>query len=483
LDSLITANACLAGAFTFAAIHYAFQWWLSRNERVLLVFSLLCGVYGAFCFAINSFFRATTIADSQAALDHFVTLGVLGHAVMVHFYAGLGGRRDQVFRALVTAAFACLAVLNLWAPLRGTVVELQPMRLPGGGTGLLAVRTPPGAPLAFLYLVVVVSQGYGLSVARDIWKRDRAGATLLALGAAAVLGAALLGVLVDFAHVRAPYAGAWPLAFFVLCVALVLSRESAAREARAAASERARQVALQALVLAQRTELASQLAAGVAHDFNNVLSVISTWSEVMLSQSRLGPDEEKARRALSHAQQQGQALSRRLMSLARPDARTVTRFPLERPIRATLQALTPSMPPETQLRFAASAAPWVDADEAEIEQVIYNLVLNARDAMRDGGTIQLAAALETTSVPIDVVGGSLAAGRWATLTVSDSGPGIAPANRERIFDLFFTTKTPGHGTGLGLATVLRIAKISGGGVLLTSEPGQGATFKIYLPCA
>ena len=186
---------------------------------------------------------------------------------------------------------------------------------------------------------------------------------------------------------------------------------------------------------------------------------------------------------MADAQVQGQALSRQLMALARSDRRSVKRFPLDRPIRTTVQTLTPAMPRTVQLAFQASAAPEVDADESELQQVIYNLVLNARDAMPAGGAIQVTAALETSPNPIAVVGGSLVAGRWATLSVADSGPGIDPALRERIFDLFFSTKGAHGGTGLGLATVVRIARAHAGGVALDSAPGRGATFKLYLPCA
>jgi two-component system cell cycle sensor histidine kinase/response regulator CckA len=362
-----------------------------------------------------------------------------------------------------------------------------------------------------LYTLVLVVQGFGFVAARAIWKRDRTSAVLLAAGSAAILLGSVLGFLIDFAKVRAPYAGALPHAVFVLCLALLLSREYSARGARVAASERnlerslretqaalaslqaeerrrehaegARQTALEALVQAQRAKLAGQLAAGVAHDFNSVLNVISLWSSVMLGDSRSAEDEEKARLGLAEAQQQGQALSRQLMALARPGARTVTRFPLERPIQATVQTLTPALRRGIELRFEAAAAVEVEADETEIRQVIYNLVLNARDAMPEGGSIQVIVGLETSPMPIAVVGGSLAAGRWATLSVIDSGPGIDPAIRDRIFDLFFTTKGPAGGTGLGLATVQRIGKTSGGGVAFETKAGSGTAFRVYLPCA
>jgi len=497
--------------FAFAAIHYAVQWSLSRSERVLLVFSIQCAMYTVFSVAIVAFFRARTVADAQTALGRFVTIGVLTHAVILQLYARLGERRDRAFRALVTGALVFLAVLNQWAPLRGTVLELRTMRLPGGATTFLPIRTPPGASLVGLYLVVLVVQAYGLVATGAIWKRDRVGAVLVGAASTAIVAGAALGFLVDFAHVRAPYAGAWPHAVFALSVAFFLSREYSARGARLVVSERsaarslrdtqealgkfqeeqrrreeaeaARQRALEAVVQAQRNELASQIAAGVAHDFNNVLNVISLWSSALLNPSLPALDPEKARQALADARNQGMALSKQLMTLARPEARRLTRFPLDRPVHATVQTLRPALPPGIQLDCQAPAAPEVEADETEIRQVIYNLVLNARDAMPDGGLIQVAAGFETSLIPIDVVGGSLAAGRWATLAVTDSGPGIDAAIRERIFDLFFTTKGPERGTGLGLATVMRIAKTSGGGVALDAGAGRGASFKVYLPAA
>src|SRR5262249_47340611 len=153
-------------------------------------------------------------------------------ATMFHFYAYLGDRRDHAFRALVTGVLAFLEVVNQWAPLRGTVIELKTIHLPGGGTSLLTIRTPPGAPLVLNYLTVLVVNGYGFFVARTIWKRDRAGGVLVAAGLVVCLSTIIIGLLADFAKVRVPYAGALASAVFVVCVALFLSREYAVRGAR-----------------------------------------------------------------------------------------------------------------------------------------------------------------------------------------------------------------------------------------------------------
>lgn len=202
------------------------------------MFAVQCLAYVAFCLALVSYFRARTVADTQATLDRFVTIGVLVHVVSVQFYACLSARRDLVLRALVTGPLLVLAILHQWAPLRGTVIELQTVQLPGGVTGVVPIRTPAGAPLVVLYLAVLATHVYGFFIARTIWKRDRAGGFLIAFASAVILLGAALGFLVDFARVRVPYAGAWPHGVFVVCVSLFLAREYGSRGARVAATRR-----------------------------------------------------------------------------------------------------------------------------------------------------------------------------------------------------------------------------------------------------
>jgi PAS domain S-box-containing protein len=231
-------NASLGGMFAFAAVHYALQWWLSRHEKVLLWVALLCAIYTVFAWTSVSSLRATTIEDAQTFLTRGVTVGLLGHVVTVQFYASLAGRRDRVFRGLVMGAFVALVVVNQWVPVRGTIVELRAMSLPGAGTGSLAIRTPPGLLLAVLYAAVVAAQGYGLFIAQRLRTRDRWATVLLAFGVVAILFTSTVGILVDFAGVRAPYVGSSAIAVLLLCSALLLSREYAARGAREAAMQR-----------------------------------------------------------------------------------------------------------------------------------------------------------------------------------------------------------------------------------------------------
>ena len=245
LDALTSSNTWLAGFFACAAIHSATYWWHSRKEHVLLAFSIQCATYSIFCLAFVSYLQAKTISDVQAAHDRFYTIGLLIYPLLLQVYAGLGARRDRVFRTLVTVLIVFFAVLNLWAPIRGTVVELQTVQLPGGSTSVLPIRTSPAAALPLVYLAVLVVQGYGFFVARAIWKRDRAGAVLVAVSTASILVGVALAILIDFAKARAPYVGAWPHAILVVGLTLFIAGEYSARGAHVVATKRQFQAAFE----------------------------------------------------------------------------------------------------------------------------------------------------------------------------------------------------------------------------------------------
>lgn len=261
--------------------------------------------------------------------------------------------------------------------------------------------------------------------------------------------------------------------------ALAELREANVQRLRA---EQERREAEQAVSQAQKMELVGRLAAGAAHDFNNLLGIVAGWNALALDDVASQDDRKQGREAIDSVVTQGKALTRQLLALARQDARVVSRIRLEGAVRAGLLVLRRVLPAGTTLSFAEAESVHVEADETELLQILFNLVLNARDALADGGTIHVSTGLAALDAPLRVIGGSLPPGRWATLRVADSGSGIEPELQERIFELFFTTKPVGLGTGLGLATVLRIAQNSGGGVALTSAPGRGSTFTVYLPC-
>ena len=229
---------------------------------------------------------------------------------------------------------------------------------------------------------------------------------------------------------------------------------------------------------AQRLELVGQLAGGIAHDFNNLLTAVA--GNAALLREHPDPSVRELATEIEEARRRGTALVRQLLAFARRDVRRVEVVELGETI-AGMSRLVQRMLPEThRLECALEGPATVAIDRAHLEQVVLNLVTNARDAMPAGGTVHVAvralAAAEAARL-----GSPLGAGRQALLEVQDQGAGIAPEVRVRIFEPFFTTKARGQGTGLGLATVHGIVGQSGGHIAIDSAPGQGATFRVFLP--
>jgi signal transduction histidine kinase len=330
----------------------------------------------------------------------------------------------------------------------------------------------------------------------------------LALFAPLLAGAAMLSgrlqshEVLDFAlttpraWVRTTFVSLSVWAIVGLAVAFVVQRVEAslsktnralldlrAEQRRREEAEREQKLAQEAVLQTQKMELVGRLAAGTAHDFNNVLGVVGSWAELLLMELPATREHEEAREAVESAVQQGRALTRRLLALARRDERMPARVALDQSVHASVLTLRRVMPTGVTLGFEKLSGVNVFADETELQQVVFNLVLNARDAITERGTIHVSTGRREAADSVAVVGGSLAAGAWAVLSVQDSGVGIDPAVRERVFELFFTTKPAGTGTGLGLATVLRIAQICGGGVALEAPPEGGTRFTLYLPCS
>jgi signal transduction histidine kinase len=182
--------------------------------------------------------------------------------------------------------------------------------------------------------------------------------------------------------------------------------------------------------------------------------------------------------------QRGASLTRQLLAFSRRQATSSRRFALGDVIGGMDTMLRRLMGPEIDLDISRPPDPtFVVADPAQLEQVVLNLVVNARDAMPNGGKLSVKVDevyLDELAAQTEVEGRN---GRYARLTVSDSGTGIDERTRARLFEPFFTTKDQGKGTGLGLSIVYGIVRQSGGYITVSSEPGRGATFVIYLPAA
>ncbi|BCS34095.1 hypothetical protein TBR22_A33240 [Luteitalea sp. TBR-22] len=242
-----------------------------------------------------------------------------------------------------------------------------------------------------------------------------------------------------------------------------------------------RQVAEEALRQSQKMEALGRLAGGVAHDFNNLLTVIIGQSALLAEKLPAGGALRAGADEIRTASDRAAVLTRQLLAFSRKQV--APRTPCR--IAATLRQLEPiirRLVPETvtlDIR-ADDDIPAVILGEGQFEQVVLNLVTNARDAMPEGGRLVIEARLE--AVASTLLGDpDLQPGTYAVLRVTDTGVGMDAETQRQIFEPFFTTKEPGRGTGVGLATVYGIVKQHGGGITVNSSPAMGATFAIYLP--
>jgi two-component system cell cycle sensor histidine kinase/response regulator CckA len=236
------------------------------------------------------------------------------------------------------------------------------------------------------------------------------------------------------------------------------------------------------LVTAQKMEAVGQLAGGIAHDFNNLLGVITGYSELLI---REFPPESRGRKRgeeIKRAADRAAALTRQLLAFSRRQVLQPKVLDLNEVVAEVEKMLRRVISEGIQIITVATAKLGkVSADAGQIEQVLMNLAINARDAMPSGGRL----VIETGNVELDATyvrtNPEAHPGPYVMLAVSDTGQGMDAKTMSRIFEPFFTTKAEGRGTGLGLATVYGIVRQSGGTVHVYSEPGHGSTFKVYLP--
>ena len=259
------------------------------------------------------------------------------------------------------------------------------------------------------------------------------------------------------------------LARLAPAVARAMEDAAARRELRRAEQHR-RQLEAQ-LLQAQKMESIGRLAGAVAHDFNNLLTVISGYAHMGLSESGTTDSSHDAFVQIADAARRAGDLAGRLLAFSRPKPVETREIALNDLVRNFEKMLAPMLGKNIRLELRLDAGGGtLRADPNQIEQIIMNLAVNARDAMPDGGRL----SIETSMI---------SEARQVQLRVADTGTGIPPEVMKHIFEPFFTTKSEGVGTGLGLATVYAIVKQAHGSIEVASEPGRGTTFTLRFPAS
>jgi PAS domain S-box-containing protein len=240
----------------------------------------------------------------------------------------------------------------------------------------------------------------------------------------------------------------------------------------------------QRLRQAEKMEAVGRLAGGIAHDFNNVLAGIFAYGEMLLEEAPGGSPLKRYAQNVLTAATRGRALVEQILAYSRSQRGKRAPLDVANVVAEALELLRGSLPAGIRLEASAPERPLVViGDATQLHQVAMNLCSNAIQAMSGGGTLRVALEAADISTERTLSHGTLAPGRYVRLRVEDSGSGMDEATKSRIFEPFFTTKEIGHGTGLGLSLVYAIVTDSGGAIDVTSVPGQGSTFTIYLTLA
>jgi len=236
------------------------------------------------------------------------------------------------------------------------------------------------------------------------------------------------------------------------------------------------------LLQAQKMEAVGTLAGGIAHDFNNILQVVCGYSEIMLASKKLDDAQRESIRKVHTAGKRGTELVGNIMTFSRKVEPKLQPVDINHQVAEFHKLISRTIPKivRIDLSLAEDVQP-IMADPSQIGQVLMNLAVNSRDAMPDGGTLGISTAMAIVNEEFCARHPGMRPGKYAALSVSDTGTGMDEETVARMFDPFFTTKERGKGTGLGLATVYGIVKQHQGHITCHSEPGLGTTFKIYLP--
>jgi signal transduction histidine kinase/ActR/RegA family two-component response regulator len=234
---------------------------------------------------------------------------------------------------------------------------------------------------------------------------------------------------------------------------------------------------------AQKLEAIGRLAGGVAHDFNNLMTIVSGYSSMLRAHVRQDPTLDHFVSEIQHAATRAATLTGQLLAFSKRQVVQVKVIGINQAVNDVHAMLQRVIGEDIELEVELSeAAGSVRCDKGQLDQVLLNLAVNARDVMPKGGKLKITTQA-TTVGSAEALANNIQPGDYILLSVSDTGPGIEQSIQEKIFEPFFTTKEAGKGTGLGLSTVYGIARQSGGTVLVESQPGRGSRFSVLLPAA
>ena len=269
---------------------------------------------------------------------------------------------------------------------------------------------------------------------------------------------------------------------FMLAVVWLGANELTRREAADLRAQEEQRRLQERLRQAEKMEAVGRLAGGIAHDFNNILAAIMGYAEMLLEDLPEGSPQQGHARSLLIGARRARDLVEQILTYSRTSPAPRRPIELGRIVRETLEVVRGALPTAIVLRDEIPAAPAVTlGDATQLHEVVMNLCTNAVQAMGERGTLTVMLQSVDLGEPASLSHGTLDAGPYLRLTVSDTGAGMDATTMERIFEPFFTTKEVGRGTGLGLALVYGIVADSHGAIAVASVPGRGSQFEIYLP--
>jgi signal transduction histidine kinase len=473
--------AFVSGVFTFAAVSSLALWRRSHRDWTLLLLGAVCAIGAVQSVAV--LWLATTDAVEQARLAQRVRVlcGLMSFGSFAWLYAEFAHVRARGYLWFVTVsalAVAGVVVFNS-ALLGGTIVGINRATLPWGESISILDRTPSSALVSAVYVLITSVVLFALGCALRVMKRDRVTGLLLIVAAVGTVVPIVSGALVDIALAPLPYLGTGSLAAFILVIALQLA-VGRRRDQQLLAAERTQRTLEQRLAQAKKMEALGQFAGGVAHDFNNILTIIGGHTDMLLTTA--SPETRIELEQIRLAATRAATMTGQLLTFSRHNVMALTIVDVNALVSSMETMLRRTVGDRIELVTRLQPDLWnARADANQLGRVLVNVAINARDAMPGGGRLTIETVNATVEEPHGPDDGAAASCRYVTLSLADTGVGMTAETKTRIFEPFFTTKEAGKGTGLGLAVVEGIVRQTGGHVEVDSEVGCGTTFRIFLP--